>query len=111
MKCIADGIVESVDDCLELRAQAVEIHRRGDDEHLGLGHFFVDDLHVVFLAARMVFAGKARIAPDAGIDLVIVNGDDFDMVPWRGTLHERLYQQIRIAALARTTRKNQNIHT
>ena len=59
VECIADWIVESVDDSLELRTQAVEIDRRGDNEHFGSGGFLVDSLHVVFLAALAVFAGKA----------------------------------------------------
>jgi hypothetical protein len=59
----------------------------------------------------MVFAGKARIAPDAWIDFVIVYRNDFDMVPWRSAPYERVNQQIRIAAFTRATRKDKNIHT
>ena len=111
MKRIANRIVETVDNRFQLGAQPIEIHRRCNHEHFGIRHFFVDNLHIIFLAALVVFAGKARIATDARIDFVLVNRDDFDMVPRRSALHERLHQQIRIAALARATRKNKNIHT
>ena len=101
VKCIADRIVKAVDDSFKLGAQAIEIHRRGDDEHFGLGHFFIDDLHIVFLAAIMVFAAETRSATHAGIDFVIVNRNHFDMVLWRSPLDESIHQQIGIAALAR----------
>ena len=91
MKRIADRIVESVDDCFQLGAQAVEINRRGDDEHFGGCGFLVDDLHVIFLAAFVVFAGKARIATDARIDFIIVNRNDLNLMLLRSALHERFH--------------------
>ena len=41
----------------------------------------------------------------------IADRNDFDLVLLRSALYERFHQQIRIAALARATRKNKNIHT
>ena len=38
------------------------------------------------------------------------DGNDFNLVLWRSAFDECFHQQIRIAALARATRKNQNVH-
>ena len=61
VKCIADRIVETVNNGFQLGAQAIEIHRRCNHEHFDRRHFIINNLHVIFLAALMVFASKTRI--------------------------------------------------
>ena len=59
--------------------------------------------HWFFDIAKMVLAPEAGVTPHAGIDLVIVYRHDFHMVFLRGSFDECLHEQIRIAALPRTS--------
>jgi len=80
VECISDGIMEAVDDGLQLCTQTIEIHGRGYHEHIGYRHFLVDERHVILLHTGIAFALETSITTHARVDLIIVNRNDLDMM-------------------------------
>ena len=76
----ADGVVTAVDERLQLRAQTVEIDRRGDDEHIGIRQLAVYNGHIVLLHASVTLAREARVAPRTRMHRVIVYRNNFYVV-------------------------------
>ena len=103
--------MKTIDDCLQLCTQSIEIDWRGYHKHVSPAHLFIDKRHVVILYTSIGLVLETSVTTHAGIDLIGVNRNYFDMVFLRGTLDERPYQQFCIAALSGATSKNQYIHT
>ena len=101
----------AIDDGLQLCTQSVEIDWRGYHKHVSQAHLFIDKQHVVILYTGIGLVLESSVTTHAGIDLIVVNRNYFDMVLLRGTFGECLYQQVRIAALSRAACKNQYVHT
>ena len=93
--------MKTVDDCLQLCTQSVEIDWRGYHKHVSPAHLFIDKRHIVILYTSIGIVLETSVTTHAGIDLIVMNRNYFDMVFLRGTLGECLYQQVRIAALSR----------
>ena len=63
--------------------QVVAVHdgiRRSDDQRIRQFHLFVDFRHIVLPETAVVFPRKSGVAADAGIDLVIRDWNQFDLV-------------------------------
>jgi hypothetical protein len=84
--------MKTVDDCLQLCTQSVEIDGRGYHKHVNISYLLVDNRHIVFLNTSMGLVLETSVTTHAGIDLIVMNGNYFDMVFFRGTFDERLYQ-------------------
>ena len=95
--------ITAVNDGFQLCAQSIEIHWRSYNEHIGLAHLLIDELHIVLLHTSMLLVSEASITAQAGIDLIIVYRHNFYLVPLRCTFDERLHQQFRVTTLPRAS--------
>ena len=109
MESIADGIMEPVDDDLQLCADTIEIDWRGDDEHICLVHLFIDDYHVILLSTDSV-RFEASVTSHAWIHFVITHRDDLHMMMLCSSFGKSISQQFCIATLTRASGYNQYVH-
>lgn len=110
MEAVAHRRVQSVNHSLELRADAVKIDGRRNDEHIGLRQLGIDALHIVGLHALMAFGFKALVAATTGTHIKICHGDNLRGVAAAHALHKCAYQLVGITATAHTSGKDYDVH-
>ncbi len=101
----------TVYDIFELRAYAVKVYGRGDDQHIGICHLVIYLFHTVFLKALVAFSCKTSVATDTRRDFFVAHRYYFDVVVFVCAVRKRLCQYIGITASARTSRNYQYFHT
>ena len=74
------AFMQPVNQRLQLRADAIEIYRRSDDESICFSQFLIDQRHIVILDTGMVFIGKTAVAPCTWVDTIISHGNNFNFI-------------------------------
>ena len=84
----------TVYDIFELRAYAVKVYGRGDDQHIGICHLVIYLFHTVFLKALVAFSCKTSVATDTRRDFFVAHRYYFDVVVFVCAVRKRLCQYI-----------------
>ena len=102
---------QPVDRRLHLRAGAVPVDRRAEDDHIGLLQLRVESDHVVVDGAAMVFPPLAGTAVAAGSDRELGQPHLGDRVTVAlGRAQQFVDEQLRVAALSRAAEQGEYLH-